>query len=201
MEVEGLITPGAQTMGLGTVEPSVVDQREKEASKEEERALESTQLLTLSSPALTFNFLTGNPCPPVSSLNFMLNSLTLVGNEWIEALGNLSISPKPTISRTLPRIQPALCPSSSERTYWENKCESSSDSEHGVSSSKFNNFKVLGRGQILHRKEEVEEGSHFYQNLNLKPKVIFWPTNNNQLKGRLELCVPKRRVQNENHVL
>jgi exonuclease III len=49
----------------------------------------------------------------------------------------------------------------------------------------------LGQGRIVRRKEEVEEGSHFYQNLNLKPKVIFWPTNNNQLKGHLELRVPK----------
>jgi hypothetical protein len=91
-------------------------------------------------PASTSGFLIGNPCPLVSSLNFMLNSITLVGNEWIEALGNLSISPKPVISIALLRIQPALCPSSSVSACETNvrmviEVDSSSDS--GSSTSRY----------------------------------------------------------------
>jgi hypothetical protein len=144
-------------MGLGTTVPSALDQRAKEALTKEERALESTQLLNLSSPALTFGFLMGNPFPPISSLNFMLNSVSLVGNEWIKALGNLSISPKLTISIVLPVIQPTLCPSSSVSACETNvrmviKIESFSDlgsstSRYFLHSQNSNNFKGgLGSG-------------------------------------------------------
>ena len=53
----------------------------------------------LSSPPTDFSELfSGNNIPPFTSINFLLNNVTLAGNEWIEALNNLSLSPKQSIT-------------------------------------------------------------------------------------------------------
>jgi hypothetical protein len=140
LETERVVMDGVQI-----VEKEIVETEEiigaaqsgggRMAHEEDWAVISSHTLLDLTKNFTTSSFgcLTINPCSPISSLNFMLNSITLVGNDWIEALGNLSISPKSPPIMVFPQIQPALCsttPASDCETMLRvvSEVESSSDS-------------------------------------------------------------------------